>query len=133
MNNNSESIYQLKDESQNNDEGFDNSKVTNSVNNEDRSVYSQRTDLTAKTGHTNKTTTKTAITSITYATEMLGNLEDLTFILLDFREKSEYDNVHIREAISFPAANILRDKFLTEMYSFVRFLTLQLRKIKKIN
>jgi hypothetical protein len=119
-NKNSESIYQLADESQHNEEGFDNSKVNNVNKEENVSIYSQKTDLTGKTGNTKKSmSTKTAITSITYATEMLGNLEDLSFLLLDFREKSDYDNYHIREAISFPSPNILRDKFPSEMYSFV--------------
>jgi len=81
--------------------------------------------MTAKTGRTTKTkqsNTKTTITNITYATEMLGNLEDLSFLLLDLRDKSEYDNVHIKEAMSFPSPNILRDKFPTEMYSFVKLI-----------
>jgi len=48
---------------------------------------------------------------------MLGNLADLTFVLVDFRERSDYDLYHIKEAISYPAANILRDKFPNEMYN----------------
>jgi hypothetical protein len=120
-NKNTESIYQLADESNTNDEGYDNSRLNNNNNNnnDSESVYSQKTDMTGKTGKTNKTA-KTTITSITYATEMLGNLEDLSFILLDFRERCEYDNFHIKEAISFPGTNILRDKFTSEMYTFVR-------------
>ena len=139
--NNTESIYQLKDES-NIDESYDQSKLNNAgnkENNDTQSIYSQKTDMTATTKKTSltKKTNKTQMTSITYATEMLGNLEDLSFILLDLREKSDYDNYHIKEAISFPSANILRDKFSTEMYSFVNTIFINNiftnRKIKKIN
>ncbi len=101
----------------------DTSSITNSkINNNDNvSIYSQKTNLTGKTGKTKKSvqSTKTAITSITYATEMLGNLEDLSFILLDLRDNQEYYNYHIKEAISFPSTNILRDKYPNEMYTFV--------------
>jgi rhodanese-related sulfurtransferase len=39
--------------------------------------------------------------------------------MLDLREKSDYDSYHIKEAISFPAPNISRDKFTAEIISLV--------------
>lgn len=43
----------------------------------------------------------------------------LSFIILDLRERSEYDAFHIKEAISYPGPNISRDKFLPEMINLV--------------
>lgn len=139
-NKNPESIYNLAEEKD--ESAYDKSSITaaaavdNNKNDDTKSIYSHKTNMTGKTGKTGiskKSIAKTTITNITYETEMLGNLADLTFILLDFREKSEYDNYHIKEAVSYPATNILRDKFTTEMYSFVRFKGLIIRKIKKGN
>jgi rhodanese-related sulfurtransferase len=42
--------------------------------------------------------------------------------MLDLREKSDYDSYHIKEALSFPAPNISRDKFLVEMINLVLFI-----------
>lgn len=39
--------------------------------------------------------------------------------MLDLREKPDYDNFHIKEAMSFPGPNISRDKFPPEIFSFV--------------
>lgn len=41
-------------------------------------------------------------------------------MLLDLREKEDFELFHIKESINFPAPNIGRDKFLPEMFSFVR-------------
>jgi centrosomal protein CEP41 len=43
----------------------------------------------------------------------------MDFILLDLREKEDYDLYHIREARSFPATNISRDKFTAELLILV--------------
>jgi hypothetical protein len=40
---------------------------------------------------------------------------------LDLRDRDDYDNYHVREAISFPGPNISRDKFPQEIYSFVKY------------
>ena len=58
---------------------------------------------------------KTTVTAVTYATEMLGNLSEIDFIILDLREECEYNEYHIKEALSFPGVMISRDKFLNQM------------------
>ena len=98
--NQTESIYNLGNGDQN----------INNQNNEDqkddnKSVASQQTN---KSNMTN-------VTAVTYATEMLGNLSEIDFIILDLREESEYERVHVIEAISFPAVNISRDKFTQQL------------------
>ena len=40
--------------------------------------------------------------------------------MLDLREKEDYELYHIREAISFPGANISRDKFPADMHRMVK-------------
>ena len=91
-----ESIYNLGNE--------DNNQLNNN-NNDNQSVFSQNTNKSNITG----------VTAVTYATEMLGNLSEIDYIILDLRDESEYNNCHIKEAISFPGVMISRDKFLTEM------------------
>lgn len=61
-NNNKESIYNLANE--NDEMEYPNENVSVTARQEDQSVYSYKTDVT----------TKTSVTAITYATEMLGNL-----------------------------------------------------------
>ena len=92
--NQTESIYNLGNEPQNED-----------IKDDNKSVTSQQTN---KSNMTN-------VTAVTYATEMLGNLNDIDFIILDLREQCEYDRIHIVEAQSFPAVNISRDKFTHQM------------------
>ena len=70
-----------------------------------KSITSQQT---AKSNITN-------VTAVTYATEMLGNLSDIDFIILDLREACDYERIHLKEAISFPAVNISRDKFTHQL------------------
>ena len=70
-----------------------------------KSITSQQT---AKSNITN-------VTAVTYATEMLGNLSDIDFIILDLREVCDYDRIHLKEAVSFPAVNISRDKFTHQL------------------
>ena len=72
---------------------------------DNKSVISQQT---AKSNITN-------VTAVTYATEMLGNLSEIDFLILDLREACDYERIHIKEAISFPAVNITRDKFTHQM------------------
>jgi centrosomal protein CEP41 len=47
---------------------------------------------------------------VTVATDQLGITSETKFILLDLRDEDDYKKYHIKEAISFPAPNILRDK-----------------------
>ena len=72
---------------------------------DNKSVISQQT---AKSNISN-------ITAVTYATDMLGNLSETDFIILDLREESEYERIHIQESINFPGVNIARDKFTQQM------------------
>ena len=72
---------------------------------DNKSITSQQT---AKSNITN-------VTAVTYATEMLGNLSDIDFIILDLREAGDYERIHLKEAISFPAVNISRDKFTHQL------------------
>ena len=90
-----ESIYNIGNEEM----------VQNNNNNDNQSVYSQNTNKSNVTG----------VTAVTYATEMLGNLSEIDYIILDLREESDYRNCHIKEALNFPGVMISRDKFLPEM------------------
>ena len=49
---------------------------------------------------------------------MLGITAETKFILLDLREEEDYKKFHIKEAISFPAPNILRDKVFSQLLRF---------------
>ena len=95
-----ESIYNLG----NGDPNMNNQNVEEQKD-DNKSVISQQTN---KSNITN-------VTAVTYATEMLGNLSEIDFIILDLREESEYDRVHVIEAVSFPAVNISRDKFTQQL------------------
>ena len=53
---------------------------------------------------------------VTVNTEALGITENSEFVLLDLREPEEYEQYHIKEAISFPAPNITRDRILPEVF-----------------
>ena len=55
---------------------------------------------------------------VTCTTEMLGITAETKFILLDLREEIEYKQWHIKEAISFPAPNISRDKTFGQLLRF---------------
>ena len=59
--------------------------------------------------------------AVTLATEQLGltvndRKDDTEFLLLDLREPEEYAAYHIRDALSFPAPNITRDRLLPEIF-----------------
>jgi len=82
-----------------------NEEMIQNNNNDNQSVYSQNTNKSNITG----------VTAVTYATEMLGNLSEIDYIILDLREESDYRNCHIKEALNFPGVMISRDKFLPEM------------------
>ena len=96
QNKQTESIYNLGNE------------VENMPIDDSHSVVSSKTANTAMSQ-------KTTVTAVTYATEMLGNLSEIDFILLDLREESDYKDYHIKEAFSFPGVQISRDKFLSQM------------------
>ena len=96
--NQTESIYNLGN-------GEQNINQTEDQKDDNQSVASQQT---AKSNITN-------VTAVTYATEMLGNLNEIDFIILDLREECDYERIHLREAISFPAVNISRDKFSQQL------------------
>ena len=96
QNKQTESIYNLGNE------------VENMPIDDSHSVVSSKTANTAMSQ-------KTTVTAVTYATEMLGNLSEIDFILLDLREESNYKDYHIKEAFSFPGVQISRDKFLSQM------------------
>ena len=38
--------------------------------------------------------------------------------MLDLREVQDYEMFHIKESISFPGANLARDKVIPELYRF---------------
>ena len=52
---------------------------------------------------------------MTYATEMMGNLGQIDYIIMDLREEYDYERIHIKEAINFPDINISRDKFTHQL------------------
>lgn len=53
---------------------------------------------------------ETIKSSVTQSTDILGITSETKFILLDLRDDEDYKKFHIKEAISFPAPNISRDK-----------------------
>ena len=95
-----ESIYNLG----NSDQNINNQNIEEQKD-DDKSVISHQTN---KSNMTN-------VTAVTYATEMLGNLSEIDFIILDLREESEYERVHVIDAVSFPGVNISRDKFTQQL------------------
>lgn len=72
---------------------------------ENQSVVSSHTAMSQQSG----------ITAVTYATDMLGDLSEIDFLILDLREQNEYESYHIKEALSYPGPFISRDKFLNQM------------------
>ena len=58
------------------------------------------------------------VSAVTYATEMLGITQNTKFLLLDMRDPEEYQMVHIKEALNYPAPNISRDKIIPELFRF---------------
>ena len=56
--------------------------------------------------------------AVTCTTDMLGITAETKFILLDLRDEDEYKQFHIKEAISFPAPNISRDKVFAQLLRF---------------
>ena len=95
--NQTESIYNLGNEP--------NPNIFDEQKDDSQSVASQQT---AKSNITN-------VTAVTYATEMLGNLSEIDYLILDLREDCDYERIHIRDALNFPAVNISRDKFTHQM------------------
>jgi len=71
-NNNKESIYNLANE--NEEIEYPNENISITARQEDQSVYSCKTDVTAKS----------SVTAITYATEMLGNLVSFWYFYQKF-------------------------------------------------
>ena len=96
--NQTESIYNLGS-------GEPNPNNQEDQKDDNQSVTSQQT---AKSNITN-------VTAVTYATDMLGNLSEIDFIILDLREECDYERIHVKEAINFPAVNISRDKFTHQL------------------
>jgi centrosomal protein CEP41 len=86
-----ESVYNIKPPQEEVKETYENKSVTNSIAYSDFSV-------------------------VTVNTEALGLTENSEFVLLDVREEDEYEKYHIKEAISFPAPNILRDRILPQVF-----------------
>lgn len=58
------------------------------------------------------------VSAVTYATEMLGITQNTKFLLLDMRDPEEYELYHIKEAVSYPAPNIGRDKIIPDLFRF---------------
>ena len=96
--NQTESIYNLGS-------GEPNINQIEDQKDDNKSVASQQT---AKSNITN-------FTAVTYATDMLGNLSEIDYIILDLREECDYERIHLKEAVSFPAVNISRDKFTHQL------------------
>jgi len=95
--NQTESIYNLGNDP--------NPNLADEQKDDSKSVASQQT---AKSNITN-------VTAVTYATEILGNLSEIDYLILDLREDCDYERIHVRDAINFPAVNISRDKFTHQM------------------
>jgi len=78
---------------------------------DNQSMYSA---YTSKTGYTEASKTS----AITSATQQLLLSDTSEFLLLDLREPEDYDLYHIKEALSYPAPNLGRDKFIPELFKF---------------
>ena len=72
---------------------------------ETESIYSVQTGVTQ-------------VSAVTYATDQLGITSDSKFLLLDLRDPEDYTLWRIKEALSFPAPNIARDKLIPELFRF---------------
>ena len=90
-----ESIYNLGNEPEQQGTGVD----------DNQSVASVKTSMTQQS----------SITAVTYATDMLGDLSEIDFLILDLREEDEYKRFHVKEAHSYPGTSISRDKFISQM------------------
>ena len=75
----------------------------------------QKEDNQSVVSHQTAKSNITNVTAVTYATDMLGNLSEIDFIILDLREECDYERIHVKEAINFPAVNISRDKFTHQL------------------
>jgi centrosomal protein CEP41 len=95
--NQTESIYNLGNDP--------NMQISNEQKDDDKSIASHQT---SKSNMTN-------VTAVTYATEMLGNLSEIDYLILDLREECDYERIHIKDALNFPGYNISRDKFTHQM------------------
>ena len=73
---------------------------------DDKSEYSIQTGISQQSG----------ISAITVATQDLGLNSETTCLLLD---PDEYVLSHIKEALNFPAPEISRDKFTSDLYRYV--------------
>ena len=60
----------------------------------------------------------TIMTIKTRYNELVEINDETDFLLLDLREPEEFAKYHIKEAISFPAPNINRDKYTQDIYDF---------------
>lgn len=47
-----------------------------------------------------------------------AELDGTQFLLLDMRDKEDYELSHIKGAINYPAPNIARDKFIPQLFKF---------------
>ena len=104
-------------------------KLLNEVNNEE-SVFGlmksaqdaedkeNNFDVQSTTGSVMSMGAESTTSAVTYTTDMLGITSETKFILLDLRDEDEYKQYHIREAISFPAPNISRDKIFASLLRF---------------
>lgn len=64
----------------------------------------------SNTGSVVSSSAESTTSAVTCTTDMLGITAETKFILLDLRDEDDYKKFHIKESISFPAPNILRDK-----------------------
>ena len=67
-------------------------------------------DTQSTTGSIMSMGQQSVTSAVTCSTEMLGITSETKFILLDLRDEDDYKKFHIKEALSFPAPNISRDK-----------------------
>lgn len=58
------------------------------------------------------------LTSITIKTEQLPVGIETDFLLLDMREPEEYEQYHIKEALSFPGPKIKQDKIIPQLFQY---------------
>ena len=96
-------------------------KLLHSSENQGENIYNIGNDINNNNSDnqsviTNKSN-KTNYSGVTNGTNFLGDLNEIDYIILDLREESEYNLIHIINSISYPGFFISRDKFIPELYS----------------
>jgi len=73
-----------------------------------KNLASSRVDESDRLSHSQ-------VSVVTYNTQQLGFNANTEYVVVDLRERDEYEQYHIQEALSFPGPGILRDNYPTQI------------------